>query len=179
MKNAAGPLAFWCAAAGLGAAYVGLFLAARRPVSLRLSRLGGMAAVVILTRATLHAAGWPLEFGREGIPGVVFLLAVAGGWLAGRVWLLRSPADEFRQQLETACRGLFLKLEEARPGQVSLTASGRTASLGLRQLTANLQVLVLPQPGGMGKVALLVQWLSKQYPGPVPKVRIVLTRSEP
>jgi hypothetical protein len=92
---------------------------------------------------------------------------------ARRVWLVRETAETLREQIQTVCRGLFLAVQEARPGRLQLAARGEPA-LRLRRLTPRVQLLVLCRVAGPGKVALLCDWLAKQYPGPVPRVRIVL-----
>jgi hypothetical protein len=167
---------FWPAAGVLLAGYVGLFLAARRPVSLRPGRLAAFAAAALAARLLLLALGasWagPLD------------LALAAGSAAGAAglllargnWLLRAEADALRQQLQYAGRGLFLPHAEPSPGLLVFTAKGSSWRLRLTELGRRLQRVGLPRPPVTGKMALLVHWLSKQYPGPVPRLRITLTK---
>ncbi len=163
----------WGTAAAVLGGYVLLFAWARRPVSLRPARVGAVLGAAALLRLGLSSfAGLPDWPGEGALLGGVCLLAVSLG-LARRVWLVRATAEDLRRQIETACRGLFLQVEEKQPGRLTLTARG-DAVLGVRQLTAGVQWLVLCRPPGSGKVALLCAWLSKQYPGPVPRVRFVL-----
>jgi hypothetical protein len=163
---------WWTGAATLGG-YVLLFALARRPVSLRPRRVGALLAATTVLRLALVPFGSPLE-----VPGELVLLAAAGALtvpllLMPHFWLVRATGAELRQQIRTACRGLFLGVEEKTPGRLILTARGN-AVLGVRRWTAGVQWLALCCPPGPGKVALLCAWLSKQYPGPVPRLRFVL-----
>jgi hypothetical protein len=165
--------ALWVAGAVLAASYVLLFVLARRPVTLRPARLSCLLAGVVGLRLVLLAGGEPLEVPWE-LAGTVLLGVVAVALVLGRrVWLVRATAQELRGQIETGCRGLFLGVREVHPGRLELAARGEPA-LGVRRLAARVQVLVLCRAAGPGKVTLLLSWLAKQYPGPVPRVRIVL-----
>jgi hypothetical protein len=46
-------------------------------------------------------------------------------------------------------------------------------------IASGIQLLVLPYPPPQGKIGLLLNWLERQYPGPLPRPRVVLRRSEP
>jgi hypothetical protein len=167
----------WAAALGTGG-YVLLFVLARRPVALRLARVGGLLAAVVGLRLALAVAGVPLRGPLEWI-GTALLGVTAGTLLlARRVWLVRATAEEVRGQIQTACRGLFLGVQEAPPGRLQLATPGEP-SLHLRRLAPRVQLLVRCRVAGPGKVALLCSWLAKQYPGPVPRVRIVLKGGDP
>ncbi len=109
--------------------------------------------------------------------GVAGALALPLLWMP-RFWLVRATGEELRGQIRTACRGLFLGMEEKTPGRLVLTARGE-AVLGVRRWTEGVQGLTLCRPPGPGKVALLCAWLRKQYPGPVPRVRFVLKGGAP
>jgi hypothetical protein len=167
------PRVYWWAAAGALGGYLLLFAVARRPVSLRLSRVGAiLAAAVALRLGISPLVGLPEGPGEWALLAGVGLVGLALG-LARRVWLVRATAEDLRRQIETACRGLFLGVGEKQPGRLTLTARGDPV-LKVRRWTARVQGLVLCRPPGPGKVALLCAWLGKQYPGPVPRVRIVL-----
>jgi hypothetical protein len=73
-----------------------------------------------------------------------------------------------------ACSRLFLNCSESQPGDFALTAKERTWRLRIVKLSHRVQLVILPAAAGPGKVSLLVQWFSKQYPGPVPRFHIVL-----
>src|SRR5262249_29141207 len=94
--------------------------------------------------------------------------------LVRRWWLFKAPQGVLREQLRAACRALFL--EHAEPGarEGTFTAKGQSWRLRLVGRGRRLQVGGLPGVQGPGKAALLLEWLGKQSPGPVPRVRIVL-----
>jgi hypothetical protein len=166
------PGVYWWTAAAALSGYVLLFALARRPVSLRPRRLGALLAAATVLRLALVPLGSPLE-----VPGELVLVAAAGALavpllLRPRFWLVRATGEELRGQIRTACRGLFLAVEEKTPGRLVLTTRG-DAVLGVRRWTAGVQGLTVCRPPGPGKVALLCAWLSKQYPGPVPRMRFV------
>jgi hypothetical protein len=167
---------FWGSATGVLAVYVGLFIVTRRDVTLRPRRLGWLAVIVLGIRLALLLFGEPLETPIDvGLMGIA--VAGATGLLpCARVWLFRAQAETLRQQLQTACAGLFLGLDEPMPGRFQFTAKAGTWRLRMVELSKRVQLVVLPRVAGPGKVTLLVQWLSKQYPGPVPRVHIVLKK---
>ena len=171
------PGRLWWGAAVILAAYLALFLLARRPVSLRLERLEWLALVVFGLRLVLLALGRPPATYLDLSLTTLALLGTVGLGLRHPIWLARVVREELSQQIWTACRGLFLTCEEPAPGRFLLTAKDGTWQLRTWSLSRRVQVVCLPRPAGPSKVSLLVQWLSKQYPGPVPRVRIVLTRS--
>jgi hypothetical protein len=163
----------WVAGAVVVAGYLLLFMLARRPVTLRLGRLGWLLAALVVLRLVLAWAGLPLEGWPEWIATVLLGLTAIALVPARRVWLVRSSPEALREQIQTACRGLFLGMEENPPGRLQLSAQGKPALL-LRRLAPRIQVLVLCRVSGPGKVALLCDWLARQYPGPVPRLRFVL-----
>jgi len=171
------PDGLWLAAAGAAALCVPLFLLARRPVAVRLGRLRGLVLAVLGLRLALLVS-YPLETALDACFSALALLSLAGLWLGARTWLLRATAERVREQIETGCRGLFLPCAEPERGRFVLTAKGIATELRMRSLGTRLQLLQVPRPAGQGKVELLIQWLSKQYPGPAPRVTLVLKRSE-
>jgi hypothetical protein len=135
-----------------------------------------MLLAVLVVRAGLLLAGFPPEPWIDvSLAGVVMLFAVSRPWIV-RVSLIRVTVDDFREQIGTACRGLFLRCEEEQHGRFLFTAGGSTFNLRMYSIGRRLQLVVLPPVAGHGKVTLLVSWLSKQFPGPVPRVRIILKR---
>jgi hypothetical protein len=60
-----------------------------------------------------------------------------------------------------------------------LTTKGNTQLLRSVRLSQRWTFVVLPRRRGRDKISLLIGWLEKQYPGPIPRLRIVLKRSEP
>lgn len=179
MNGSTLPAALWCAAAAVGAGYAALFLLARRPAAIRLGRVGLALVAVLALRLALLAAGYPLQPAWEAVVGGVALIAATCLGLGRRAWLVRAAAEEFREQVRAGCRGLFLGCEEPLLDFFVLTAKEGSGPLHLLRVSRRIQLVFLPCPLGRGKVALFVHWLSKQYPGPVPRVRIILHRSEP
>jgi hypothetical protein len=166
---------FWGGTAVLVGGYVALFLLVRRPVSLRLRRLGWLfLAVFVLRLVLLLSSPAPGRF--DLALAAVALVGGVGLWSAGRVWLLRADAAGLREQIRTACRGLFLELAESKPGLFLLTAKANTWPLRVMGLGRRLQLVVVPRVAGPSKAALLVHWLSMQYPGPVPRIHFVLKK---
>jgi hypothetical protein len=166
---------FWWGVAGILAVYITLFLLSRRPAALRLGRLGWLALTVVGLRLVLglvYPPAAPLDW---ALSGTVLASGLALR-LGARVWLVREEAATLRQQIETACRGLFLGCTEAQPGHLLLTAKAGTWPLRIVRISPRLQLVRVPHVAGPGKAALLVHWLAKQYPGPVPRIRVVLKK---
>jgi hypothetical protein len=166
---------FWWAAAVDLTAYITLFLLTRRAAALRLGRLGWLALAVAGLRLVLglvHPPATPLDWGLFGT-ALVSGLALR---LGARLWLVRAEAETLRQQIQTACRGLFLGYTEDVPGHFLLTAKAGTWPLRIMRISQRLQLVRVPHVAGSGKAALLVHWLAKQYPGPVPRIRVVLKK---
>jgi hypothetical protein len=166
----------WYGAAAALAAYLAPFMLAKRPVSLRMRRLGGSALGVFLLRLLMIPLGVAMEMPVDCGLTAFCLLAGVGLWLAERVWLARVDEGSLREQIEAACRGLFLEYTEPQRGLFLLTARGFTWRLRLVRISRRMQLVVLPQAAELSKAALLLHWLSKQYPGPVPRLHINLKK---
>ena len=171
---------YW-ASAGAAGGYLGLFLLCRRPCALRLGRLGWLSMAVVVLRFGLVLMGYPHLGGAMPIDSValgmgVVLLGLGMVTMDSYVWLLRAKAADLSEQIRAACAGLFLDCEESRPGLFLLRAKGETRRLQMVCLGPRMLILFLPHQGRLGKVRLLVQWLFKQYAGPIPRVTIVLRK---
>lgn len=167
------PETLWLAGAvGVGG-YVLLFLLANRPISLRLGRTGCLLASLAALRLLAARMGVPVVCPLEWIGIVLVGLSILALALARRVWLVRASAEDLQGQMETAFRGLFLAVREPLPGRFHLASSDKPI-LRLRRLAPRVQLLIRYGTAGPGKVALFYRWLEKQYPGPVPRLRIVL-----
>jgi hypothetical protein len=171
------PTVLWCTIVALGVTYGGLFLRARRPAAIRCGRVGIALLVVLAVRLVVVIVGYPLALAWEAVLIGIFLGGAVCLCLAWRVWLVRAGTAELRGQVQTGRRGLFLDCTEAAPGVFLLTAREGEARLRFQRLSDRMQLVVVPRVPGQGKLALFVHWLSKQYPGPVPRVRIILSRS--
>src|SRR5262245_39366350 len=118
-------LLFWAIGAALVVGYVLLFLLARRPVTLRLHRLGWLLLGVAGLRLVLAVAGAPFGRPLEDFATLALLAAALVLVLtARRVWLVRATPEGLREQIQAACRGLFLGVTEEPPGRLKLTAPG-------------------------------------------------------
>lgn len=163
----------WAVGTSVVGGYLMLFAMARRPVTLRPARIGCLVAIFLGLRLVLAGAGVPVEGTWEVVGMVLAGAAAAVLVLARRIWLVRTTAEELRERIRSVCRGLFLGVREAPAGRLQL-ASQVNLVLRLRRLAPRLQLLVLCPTAESGKVALLCGWLAKQYPGPVPRLRITL-----
>ncbi len=166
-------MVLWLTAVVALAGYLLLFAAARRPVTLRPGRLAVGSALAGVARLLLVVCGQEVDGYLDGGLIGLTLAAAAGLALARRCWLVRTRADELREQIRRACSGLFLTLEEPAPGRLRIRAK-EEQGLRLVGLGRRLQGLVLCKRPEKGKMRLLLDWLMKEYPGPVPRVRITL-----
>jgi hypothetical protein len=163
----------WAVGAFLLGGYVLLFVLARRPVTLRPARVGCLLTTLVGLRLVLAVTGVTFQ-GTWEVIGTVLLGVVAMALvLARRAWLVRATGEALREQIQIACRGLFLGVQEVETGHLQVATRGKP-TLRLRRLASRVQLLVVCRVTGPGKVALLCGWLAKQYPGPVPRLRIVL-----
>jgi len=163
----------WSLFAAAVAAYL-LLAMWRNDVSLRPLRLGSFAAAAVIARLLLVPAlaiGW-----WEWIAVAVCLIAVAAAYWARQSWLIHADANVFRERLDDACRGLRLEIREVTPGRLELVERQQSSRLGMTVLLPACLLVQLPRPARPSKVALLVDWLAKQYPGPVPRIHIRLSR---
>jgi hypothetical protein len=166
---------YWLVVPTLVALYMALFLL-RRGVTLRPGRLAALLVVAVVVRLLLVTCGLALEIPWEPLLGGVLLVMAGVLFTWRRAWLLRLTTSELREQIETACRGLLLPCQEIEPGRFRLTVKGASHDLWFVPLTAGVQVLVLPAVQEHNKVALLLSWIMKTFPGPTPRFRIVLKR---
>jgi hypothetical protein len=155
--------------------YVLLALLPPRPVGVRLSSLGGLALLVAALRLLLVPFGSPVEGAAEWAALGGTLAAGVGLSLCRRIWIVRATVETLGEQVRWACKGLCLNCAEEKQAFV---VSHKQVTQRLRRvsLSRNWQLLVLPQCGASAKVALFVGWLSKQYAGPFPRVRLVLKK---
>lgn len=161
---------------GATALYLTLFVAAARPVSVRFWRLAVAVLTVSALRAVLVIVGFAWQPVGDPSLAAVAVLLLAGRRHLARLWLVRIAADDFGRQIETACRGLLLACDGPSAGRFVFTVGEVTAELRLYNMGKRLQFIVLPPIGLHGKVTLLNGWLAKQFPGPIPRIKIVLKK---
>ena len=166
----------WWGVFAASAVYGAVFILAKRPVAIRSGRLGWMLLTVFSARCFLLFVGYAIETRLDAILTGATLLSAACFRMNEKVWLIRVSADELRQELQTACRGLFLECEEKRHGRFLLQTKKNAWPMRFFTLTKRLQLIFLPHSRTQGRVSLLVSWLSKQHPGPVPRIRVSARR---
>lgn len=168
-------------AAVIAASEILFFIFSQRPIAVRLTRVGVFGLFFGLLRLLLWVIGYSwLGWWDYGSTVALLLLAVAS-FPARRIWLVRSLHEQFLEQVQAACRGLFIRYQQINPGQATLSTKSDTFQLYAIQLFSRFQLVVLPRPTGRDKILLLLKWLHKQYSGPIPRLRIVLkgARHEP
>jgi hypothetical protein len=92
-----------------------------------------------------------------------------------RLWILRATRDTLSEQIHWACKGLALGCAQEGTTFV-LEHRGMHFELRALPLAPKWQALLLPDRSASTKVALFLDWLGRQYPGPLPRLRIVLKR---
>lgn len=167
----------WTVAALWLAAAVGCFAFRRRPIALRLRVLGKGALVMVAGRAALVLLGHALR-PETDVPLLIVLPLAAALLIPREVWLVQSGVADLREKLREGCAGLFIQMGPESAGMLGITARGTEHTVFLAGLAVRLSLAVLPTARGTGKVALLMNWLSNQYPGPFPRPRISLKRRE-
>jgi hypothetical protein len=153
-------------------ATVGYAATPRSALRLRSVEYGSLLLVVV--RAVMIRQGLAA---RSELDLPLFLLVLALPVLLARweIWLVRCSAAEFREDLDRGCRGVLLGIKAASPSRIELEVRGHSRSAWVIGLGGTLTLAILPAKG-KGKVTLLINWLSKQYPGPFPRPRIRLRR---
>ncbi|MEE3372060.1 MAG: hypothetical protein VX346_22190 [Planctomycetota bacterium] len=159
-----------------------LFLLARRPVRLVLTRLGkyqiGLAAVVAAPLLT----GWAPDLTPAVSHSIQISLVacVATGMLLqtfGGACLLRINRSDYLDMLGSGCKRLLLSFElKEGETKVVLLGKGRTETLPLRQLSRRVVWTRFPARTPHDKITLLGQYLQKSLPGPLPRFRIVMKK---
>ena len=154
--------------------YLAFFLFARRPTAVRISRIGQV--MVILIAATHLAAKIspgalpPLDL----LPTLICLGLGVFFWFLPRIWFVRlSPTDYFDLAV-SACRRLFLSSSQSKPDELTLENRTRKEVLRVFPLTSKLLVTRLPPLKPRDKITLLILWLGKTLPGPLPQIKIKL-----
>jgi hypothetical protein len=173
MRPASLAACHWSLFAGAAVTYL-LMAMWRKDVSLRPLRLGSIASAAVIARfllvVALAMAWW------EWIAVALCLILVAAAHWTRQSWLIHADPREFRQRMDDACRGLRLEQREPSPGRLELVDRQQTSWLGVTVLFPAWLLVQLPRAARPSKVALLVDWLAKQYPGPVPRIHIRLSR---
>ena len=166
------PACVWSSLAAVGAIYL-LLAVWRENVSLRPLRIGLFAAAAAGSRVILLFVSPLVAWDWLPLAGCLLAAGVAP-WIRG-TWLIRASPDEFRRRLDDACRGLHLEYRESVAGCLDLVEREQIHRLRIAAVSRACVLIRLPRAARPSKVALLVDWLAKQYPGPVPRIHIHLS----
>jgi hypothetical protein len=153
--------------------YLLFFLLAQRPTAVRCSRIGQL--IVLLTSSTSlvmdfdNQASWLLS--------ISFLVVGICLWSLSRISLVRLTTDQYQALIQTGSARLLLTCETTRSRHLVLTDRTRTASIHLYPIAPRILVAVTPPAHIQDKITLLVQWLPKVLPGPLPRLRIALKKN--
>lgn len=121
------------------------------------------------------------------VPAFLLISSLAfyvGGY---SVRLVRAETSSVRRELEEACRRLFIQQENdgwamrlsakgPAKAKTFLTGTIVKATVEVIPLGRRITLLVLPRVHYPPKLTLFFDWLSKRYPGPVPRIRGKLDR---
>ena len=158
------------------AVYLAFFLLARRPTAIRVSRIGKLIVLLITfgTLLTFLVAGsddplnWPLTISCL-VTGICL-------WPLSQILLVRLAADQFQELIHTGSTRLLLACETTGSRHLTLTGRTRTASIHSFAIAPRILITVMPAAHLRDKITLLVHWLPKVLPGPLPRIRIALKR---
>jgi hypothetical protein len=164
--------AWWFAAAAV-LVWVILAVVPARPVGVRFAPVGGLALTVAMLRLVLIPMGYPIEGLGEWSAWVGAMVVGLGLIVCRRFCLVRTTPQALREQIEWACKGLFLTCAEGK-NQFVFSHKQANSTLSWFSVSSGWQLLRLPTRRDSAKVALLVDWLAKQYPGPFPRMRIAI-----
>jgi hypothetical protein len=138
------------------------FLASSSPVSLRSRSVGWGAAVALCGYVALLLVEAQAFRGAELILFYVLLLLALLLLPGSEWWLVRADTAIVRERIAAGCAGLFITCEPLPGSGVRLIARGAESRIHLVPLGKRLTGVRLPRPGGKGKAALLVNWLTKR-----------------
>ena len=156
--------------------YLAFFLLGRRPSAIRLSRVGQLVVLfaignILLSFIFVEAGdqrNWP-----------VFICCMLIGicfWRLSRITLVRLAAKEFQELVQTGSARLLLQCEIISSRELVLTGRNRTASIHSFSVAPRILLVLTPTVRSTDKITLLLQWLPKVMPGPLPRIRIALKR---
>ena len=153
--------------------YLLFFLLAQRPTAVRCTRIGQL--IVLLTSSTIlvmdfdNQASWFLS--------ISFLVVGICLWALSRISLVRLTIDQYQTLVQTGSARLLLTCDTAESRHLDLTDRTRTASIHFYPIAPRILMAVTPPAHIPDKITLLVQWLPKVLPGPLPRLRIALKKT--
>lgn len=154
--------------------YLLFFLLAQRPTAVSCTRIGQL--LVFLTILTTLLAVLVMEFDdlENWLLNIFFLVAGICLWPLSRISLVRLTTDQYQALVQTGSARLLLTCETTESSHLTLTGRTRTASIHLYPIAPRILIAVTPTVHFQDKITLLVHWLPKVLPGPLPRLRIVL-----
>jgi hypothetical protein len=155
-------------------AYVGLFLF-RQDTRLRTTTLAIILLVGTTGQALSLAGAWAEHTSNDVVALICQLIVVGTFFGMRRVYLVRARPQSVRATIDEASRRLMLSKEEPQPGVLLLGVKGILVPVRLIRV-GGCTLILFPRPPGPGKLTLFFDWLSKRYPGPIPRVRVSLNR---
>ena len=156
--------------------YLVLFLLARRPTAIRVSRIGQLI-VLFATGSTLLSLviaepgdqlNWPLTISCL-VTGICF-------WPLSQILLVRLTSNQFQELVQAGSARLLLSCETTSSRQLVLMGRNRTASIRSFSVAPRILFVLAPVSHPRDKITLLLRWLPKVMPGPLPRIRIALKR---
>ena len=162
------------------ALHVTLFVLARRPVRLVLTRLGKYQLGLAVVMAAPVLSGWAPDLTPEVSRAVqISLIACFTTGMLLQTFrgacLLRINRSDYLDLLASGCKRLLLSFElKEGETQVVLFGKGRTETVPIRQLSRRVVWTRFPARTPHDKIMLLGQYLEKSFPGPLPRFRMVL-----
>jgi hypothetical protein len=148
----------------------------RKEVSLPPSTTLALMTLGVAVRLSLIVVGFKLD-GTTLVLSILFGVIVLALALTGRrPVFVHAPEEAVRDEIDEACRRLFIQKEEPRRGEIRLTAKANAVTLWLMPQGRSSVVFLLPRSIPPGKLTLFFDWLRKRYPGPIPRIRVNLNR---
>ena len=153
--------------------YLLFFLLAQRPTAVRCTRIGQL--IVLLTSSTIlgmefdNQASWLLR--------ISFLVVGICLWSLSRLSLVRLTINQYQNLVQTGSARLLLPCDSTESRHLDLTDRTRNASIHLYPIAPRIILAVTPPAHIQDKITLLVQWLPKVLPGPLPRLRIALKKN--
>ena len=153
--------------------YLLFFLLAQRPTAVRCTRIGQL--IVLLTSATILL----MDFDNQASWLLIIAFVVIGIclWSLSRVSLVRLTTDQYQALVQTGSARLLLTCDITESRHPDLKDRTRTASIHLYPIAPHILLAVTPPTHIQDKITLLVQWLPKVLPGPLPRLRIALKKN--
>ena len=154
--------------------YLLFFLLAQRPTAVRCSRIGRLIVLLTISITLLTVLVVGPDDQANWLLTISCLVAGICLWPLSRLFLVRLTTDQYQSLVETGSARLLLNCETTMSRHLVLTGRTRTASIRIFPIAPRILIAVTPTTHVQDKITLLVHWLPKVLPGPLPRLRIVL-----